>query len=89
VCEIRRGARHDSVADADGYEMPSLDRQVLPGAQVYGVGRGQLGQYHQTQPREKRLGDDACGIMHDLWGEDVSEEARCKMDNQTYDEDRV
>lgn len=47
--------------------MTTLDRQVLPGAQGYGVGRGQLGQYHQTQQGEKRRGDAAGGIGHYLW----------------------
>ena len=66
---LRRGARHDSVADTNGYEMP-LDRQVLLGAQgYYGVGRGQLGQYPQAQRMVRGRGDDADGIWHHLGGE--------------------
>jgi hypothetical protein len=69
VVDVRWGARHDSVmvAGTNGYEMPKLDRQVLPGAQGYGVGRGQLGQYHQMQQGEKRRGDDASGLWRYLW----------------------
>jgi len=92
VADFRWGAmaRHDSVADTNEYEMPTLDRKVLPGAQGSGVGRGQLGQCHQTLRREKRRGDDASGIWHHLWGEprgmSVERPGARWMDDQTYDE---
>jgi hypothetical protein len=65
--DVRMGARprYDSV-DANGYELPPLDRQVLPGAEGYGVERGQLGRYHQSRRRVKRREDDASEIWHHL-----------------------
>ena len=69
VTDIRWGAAaHDSVAGTNGFEMLTLDRKVLPDAQEYGVGRGRLGQYHRSQRRDKRYGNDASGTWRYLCG---------------------